>query len=403
MRTIYLFVVIMLMSLITTSAWGQIKPHVSLLKPGNTLRVGIHNFPPFAFKVKTKDENGKEQMQWRGLEVDALKAMALDLHMKIKYKEYGFQESFNALKNAEVDVIVAGISVTAEREALPYLKFSHPTITSGLGILERAEKKTSIWTQLSTWLALFFKVGGLLLIIIGGLPAIFALITMRYIRIEQNETNASLLAIGVKTILSYKDAFYDRYSHYVGLVTTWGNGTYNPSKLRIRYLCLIFGVVCWLAGILFAAVFTAMLTASLLEEQPHRTPDQLRNLPVATKRGTTSVEVLDSYGARVTETTTIEEAVELLLANKVDAVVFDSVVLSSIAKSDLSGKVLITYEGSSFEVQDYAFGIRADVDYQPNAEVGIRESLREHLNISWLRFKASNGWKKAKRQYLGLQ
>ena len=230
MQKIFSFVIILW--LLATMGLAQTSvPRI--IKPKDTLRVGVHNFKPFAFK-----ENGK----WRGLEVDAIQNIADELGVKIKYQEYSFPDCFRAIETNKADVIIAGISVTAEREAWPYLKFSHPTITSGLGILERSGDKPSAGEQLLSMGSMIVKAGSLTLIVIVVLPSICALFAIRYMRPEQKDEDESPLKVGLRTIWSYKDAFFERYWFFVGMVTTWGNGPYFPSRMKIRYLSIEYVV-----------------------------------------------------------------------------------------------------------------------------------------------------------------
>lgn len=89
--------------------------------PGSTLRVGIAtNYPPMAFK---------EDGQIKGVEAEFAALLQKDLKVKVELFETPWDGLIPALRDKQVDVIMSGMSITAERQKLvafthPYLKIS---------------------------------------------------------------------------------------------------------------------------------------------------------------------------------------------------------------------------------------------------------------------------------------
>jgi ABC-type amino acid transport substrate-binding protein len=88
--------------------------------PGSTLRIGIAtNYPPLAFK-----EDGK----LTGAEVDFARMLAHDLDVKIELVETPWKDLIPDLVDGKIDVVMSGLSITAERQKLVSFADSYGTI-----------------------------------------------------------------------------------------------------------------------------------------------------------------------------------------------------------------------------------------------------------------------------------
>ena len=103
----------------------QIQPDTlnSVLTNG-TLRVGVSPFTPWTFK------NAEGKLV--GFEVDVATQLAKDLGVQVELKEYLWENIITALLNKEIDIIVAGMTITPQR-ALK-VNFSIPYANSGIGL-----------------------------------------------------------------------------------------------------------------------------------------------------------------------------------------------------------------------------------------------------------------------------
>src|SRR5574341_817285 len=89
-----------------------------------TLRVGVSLFTPWA--LKTKDG------QLIGFEIDVAKQLANDLRVQPEFHVFDWDKILPALLNREIDIIVAGMTITPQR-ALK-VNFSQPYATSGISL-----------------------------------------------------------------------------------------------------------------------------------------------------------------------------------------------------------------------------------------------------------------------------
>jgi polar amino acid transport system substrate-binding protein len=88
------------------------------------LRIGTYLAPPYA----VKDGSGK----LTGSEVDIGERLAKDMGLAPDIKLYNWDQLIPALQRGEVDVIVAGLSITPQRALQVY--FSNPYASSGISI-----------------------------------------------------------------------------------------------------------------------------------------------------------------------------------------------------------------------------------------------------------------------------
>lgn len=97
-------------------------------KEDNVLVVGTAaDNPPYEFIQNDKVV---------GLDIDVINAIAKHLGKKVQIKNYDFHSLFAALSSREIDLIIAGLSITPER--LKKVNFSTIYTSSNIAILHRA-------------------------------------------------------------------------------------------------------------------------------------------------------------------------------------------------------------------------------------------------------------------------
>ena len=89
-----------------------------------TLRVGVSLFTPWTMKNK--------KGELIGFEIDVAKQLAKDLGVKVELKPYDWEDIIPALHKKNIDIIVAGITITPQRAL--QVSFSQPYANSGVGL-----------------------------------------------------------------------------------------------------------------------------------------------------------------------------------------------------------------------------------------------------------------------------
>ena len=152
-------------------------------------------------------------------------------------------------------------------------------------------------------------------------------------------------------------------------VTTVGYGDKTPKSPAGRFV----GILWMLLGLFLVANFTAGMTAALsvraLQSQISGLGD-LDDMRVATVAGTSADTFMaDNRLSPALRTPTIEEAFDALLANDVDAVLFDGPILLAFANTDGAGRVkVLAYR---FDTEFYAFALPHDSPHR----AGINQAL----------------------------
>ncbi|NJN87607.1 MAG: transporter substrate-binding domain-containing protein [Leptolyngbyaceae cyanobacterium SL_7_1] len=107
------------------------------------LQVGIKDIPPFVFLTEGDDPYG--------FSIDLWKEIARELELETEFVPFDDVPTLlEAVKQNRVDVAIAAISITAEREANG-LDFSYPIYQSGLQLLVSRQKERGWHSCSATW------------------------------------------------------------------------------------------------------------------------------------------------------------------------------------------------------------------------------------------------------------
>lgn len=263
--------------------------------------VEVNRSMPLAYQ----DERGN----WRGFEIDRLNDIAQWAGRSVEYRRLSDPKNrFQALLDGTADIVLGGNSITAEREALA-IDFSYPTFDSGLAIAVPWDPGKESGSRLMA-VAYAYAHWELLPLILAA----FVCACIFFRQLKRPEANSvvrgslSMIAIITIVIMVHAD------------VTTRLHD-------RDEMIARING------------------------------PDDLAGMAVATKRDTTSAELLPKLGVRLVLEDTVESALERMRdQDDVEAVVFDSPVLWYHAVQGSYGQMRIV--GDQFARQKYGLAVR---------------------------------------------
>ena len=297
------------------------------------IKVGISSFSPFIIL---------SEQEPKGLSIDFWHALTREIGLDFEFVECrGVADKLKRLQEGSIDIAIGGITITEERESR--FDFTHPVYHTGLDILiPRVETRPLLGLFSSLFKGQKFVIFGALivLIIIGG----------HIIWIVERSSKHRTTSFH----RNYFPGVFD--GMYWALITasTIGYGDKVPKRWVGRILAAIIIIIFLPLFGYFIAQLSSDLTLQSLKVNING-PEDLRGRRVAVVGGTTSYEYMKKERAYVEAFATVEDAIEALLTEAVDAVVYDSPNLLFYANGEGAGKVTVV--GKIFEPQDYGLAL----------------------------------------------
>jgi polar amino acid transport system substrate-binding protein len=313
-------------------AWA-VAPRASARTPqvqSGRLRVATKPLEPFVFK---------QGNQWAGFSIDLWNALAQRLALDYEWVEVkNVQEQLEAVQTGRADAAIAGISMTAEREKL--VDLSHPYFDAGLQILTRPQGKPSVWQQAANFLT-----PGLLWVLVLGL--LFALVMGHIIWLIERRRNPEFPTGYLRGVI--EGVWW--------LFLVVATGEYRDSETR-NVVKRLLTAAWWLVGVALIAQFTATITANLTVQQLTSSingPGDLPGKSIATVGTSTAAAFLSEHGLPFVPVERIEDAYALLDQGEVQAVVYDSPVLTYYAATKAKGRAEVV--GPIFKPEKYGIAL----------------------------------------------
>ena len=327
------------------------------------LVVGTVHAPPFAMR----DEAG----QWVGISIDLWRAVARDLGLAFEFRELELSQLLAGLQSGSLDVVVAALTVTADREES--FDFSHPFYSSGLAVAVLDQPQLGVLSLLSRFASTALLRA--LAVLIGAIWVAGALVWLFERRRNPEQFGGGLLR-------GMGEAFW--WSAVT--MTTVGYGDRTPKTLGGRAFALI-----WMfTGIVIISVLTAAITSALTIgnlQTDIRGLDDLRRGTVAAVAGTTSQAWLERNGVRRQEFATARASLEAVASGEIKSAVHDAPILRYLAVNEYKGRIRVLPQ--LFDPQTYALGLQE------------QSTLREPVNRALLRQVDSASWTDIVRRYVG--
>jgi len=240
---------------------------------------------------------------------------------------------------ANVDVAIAGISITREREAK--FDFSYPMFNAGLQVMSGERHKQTGIEQLRSLLTASlgkYLLGMLIALLLAG--NIVWLLSRRHHDVDDRPRYHHGLGMSI-----YKAAA-------VGLAGDLG--TAEPRRPIGRF----FSIVWLITGICFVSLFTATVASQLTVQSIRSGITSVDDLPgkrVVSVKGSTAAAYLTAHDVSFTPVDAIDKAYPMLDAGQADAIVFDAPVLQHRVIATKSKREALV--GNIFQHEDYGIGV----------------------------------------------
>ena len=302
-----------------------------------------------------------------GFSMEIMDEIANRLNFKITYTTAGdVRALLEEVRSARSELGISAVSITAAREA--EFDFSQPMLSAGLQIMSRGQSSPGgnpladmlrlliSWTSL-TWLGI-----GALLILIPAHIVWF---------IERRHPE------GIVPTKKYMPGIFHALYWAAGTLVTQAKAAPKQAIARVLAVLWMF------TGVVFVALYTAQLTATLTVQQIAggiNGPEDLAGKRVAVTAGSTAANVARELRAQAVEVRQINEAFDALHNGTVEAIVFDAPVLMHYAANEGKGRVQLV--GAPFRKEDYGIVF-------PRGS-----SLRSEVNVALLRMREDGSYQR---------
>ena len=324
-----------------------------------TLVIGTKEAPPFSYKT--------QESKWEGVSIDLWREIAKKLNLKYQFKEYSLNELKDQVANKRVDIAIAAITVTANREKIA--DFSNGYYTANLAIAIPKDEGSvikSFLDKLFSFTTLWIILGIIIIIHVAG----FAFWLMERSEKDKDTTFFEGLKNGIwwATVT----------------MTTVGYGDVTPKTLGGKVVATIWMFLSMFIIVLLIAAITSLFTLSHKKYFINEPADLPKGV-VATIMGSYSHEYLKNKDINLVYYKSIKEALEAVKNRDVDAFVYDEPLLSYEINKDFKDSIKLT--PARFQPQNYSIMLTQD------------SPLREQINRALLEIIESDKWQYIKSKY----
>lgn len=326
-----------------------------------TLVVGTKQAPPFAIR--------HDDGTWSGISIDLWRGLAADLEATYELRELDLPGLLTGLEEGSLDVAVAALTLSQEREIA--FDFSHPFYTSGLGI---AVTPTGTWLGAAASLLSPDFLRAVLLLL--------AVLALAGFAVWLFERRANDEEFGGSPARGLGSAFW--WSAVT--MTTVGYGDKAPRTAGGRLVALVwmFTSIVIISG-LTAAIASALTVGRLKADI--QGPRDLTRFEVGVVARSTSETAVRDLGAETAPFDTLHEALQALGDGRVGAVVHDAPILRHEIRRSFGSRLRTL--PAVFGNEAYAFGLPAG------------SALREPLNRALLVRVDGPAWRDLLERHVG--
>ncbi len=335
--------------------------NASLQDSSDEVIIGTRVAPPFVIK---KDG------EYSGLSVSLWDHIADEMDMDYRFEEAGIQDMLDRVAGGSYYASSAALTITSEREAV--VDFTHPFYVTGLGIAV-SYRPVGFWQSfLAIFSVDFWWVVSLLVLLL-----LFWGVLVWFFERKENEEE-----FGGSTAEGIGNGFW----WAAVTMTTVGYGDKSPRTLGGR----IIGFIWMFAAIIVISFFTASIASSLTVTQLETRvsgPQDLPNVRVGALQNSATLEFFDSENIRSVTYDSIENGLQAVENDEIDAFVHDAPIIGYYIQKDFQNRVRML--PNTFNNQYYGVVLPSE---SPD---------RNRINQIILEYIKSDEWAELLNEYLG--
>ena len=325
------------------------------------LRVGLAGSPPFVIKDDV----------FKGISVEIWQELALSEKLEYEFiPQNNLASSIESMTKGELDIVIGPISITSER--LGKVAFTQPYFFGKVGLLVTSERPT-VWSRIRPFFGLAFISSVCLLIVL-------LFVVGNLLWLVEKERN--------------KEQFPQDYWHGVGngmwfalvTLTTVGYGDRTPITKSGRIIAGVWMIFTTMtissltAGI--ATTLTLFLSNQGVAELSY--PEDIKDLRISVVKGSTGEKWAKQYQARINQTQTLVDAINLLKLDEVDGVVFDAPALKYYLRNNPNDSLKLS--PVDFATEAYGFMVSTDNSFLKKIDIKLLE-MQENGKIGEIQSK----------------
>ncbi len=296
---VFAAVVVVVLAGVAVPASAQTEPATR-----ESIRVAVKPIEPFVIYG--------DDAQVSGFSIDLWNEIARRIGVDTSFvRKNTVADVVEAVESSEVDVAIAAISITPERESI--IDFTHSYYDGGLAVLVRKTTDGSPFTVVARSLQDARLIQPFLVLLL------FAVVIAHLMWFVEHKNNPDFPSTYGRGMVE---------SMWWSLVNVFTGG--DAEKRVSRPISRLIAIVWMVVGVILIAFLTASVTAALTVSELRTDITGIKDLPgrrVVSVRDTNPAKYLDRIGLSYQSVSAVDVAVKRLTDGEVDAVVFDEPVL----------------------------------------------------------------------------
>jgi len=331
MRKILTVILPLILLMIPLVVFAEEEYDLSELK-GHRLIIGTTEAPPFSFR--TQDGS------WSGISIDLWRKIAEELNLTYEFQERELQSLLGGLSDGSIDVGVAALAITSEREQK--IDFTHSFYSTGLAIATSTKPDRD-------WRAVFRVLFSYELFEAVGLLALLLFAVGMVIWLFERKGNRKDFGGSISRGL------WSGFWWSAVTMTTVGYGDKTPKTVGGRVVGLIWMFTAVITISSFTAGITSVITLTQLEPVVTGV-DDLPDMKVGSIFGSVAADYLHDNRILYKSYDDPLEGLREVDLGRIDAMVYDAPILQYLSKTRLGGRVKVL--STTFERQEYGIGLK---------------------------------------------